>query len=88
MPFPMTLNKCATCKKAKVPDVLFMTIEPLPNIPITGIGCLIQARVCRTKKDSKGEHIAKEVSDVSILSVYLLHNYYNFFQLFLESSLP
>lgn len=66
VPFPMSLIKCAICKKARVPDILFMTIEPPPNMPITGTGCLIQARVCRSKRDSKGEQCAKEISDVSL----------------------
>lgn len=42
-----------------------MTIEPPNNIPIVGRGCLIQARVCRNKRDSKGEQCAKELSDVN-----------------------
>lgn len=65
VPFPANLVKCPICKKAKVPDVLFMTIEPPPSIPITGHGTLIQARVCRTKRETKGEQCAKEISDVS-----------------------
>ena len=65
VPFPTTLVKCMICKKAKVPDVLFMTIELPKGIPILGHGTLIQARVCRSKKDSKGEQCAKEISDVN-----------------------
>lgn len=30
---------------------------------ITGKGCLLQVQVCRAKKDAKGEHNAKEISD-------------------------
>lgn len=66
VPFPTSLIKCCSCKRARVPDLLFMTIEPPPNLPITGTGCVIQARVCRSKRDSKGEHCAKEISDVRI----------------------
>lgn len=65
IPFPTSLIKCGSCRKARVPDILFMTIEPPPNLQITGMGCLIQARVCRSKRDSKGEYCAKEISDVS-----------------------
>lgn len=65
VPFHSSLLNCNLCKKAKVLDVIFMTIEPPPNIPIVGKGCLIQARVCRNKRDSKGEQCAKEISDVS-----------------------
>ena len=64
VPFPATLVKCMICKRAKVPDVLFMTIEPPKFIPLAGHGTLIQARVCRPKKESKGEQCAKELSDV------------------------
>ncbi|XP_074605454.1 C2 domain-containing protein 5 isoform X2 [Brevipalpus obovatus] len=63
VPFHSSLLNCNLCKKAKVLDVIFMTIEPPPNIPIVGKGCLIQARVCRNKRDSKGEQCAKEISD-------------------------
>jgi len=62
--FYSSLFKCNICKKQKVSEVLFMKIEPPSNIPIKGIGCLIQARVCRYKRDSKGEQCAKEISDV------------------------
>lgn len=65
VPFHSSLLNCRICKKAKVSDVLFMTIEPPSNIPIVGRGCLIQARVCRNKRDSKGEQCAKELSDVT-----------------------
>lgn len=70
VPFPATLVKCMICKKAKVPDVLFMTIEPPKFIPLTGHGTLIQARVCRPKKESKGEQCAKELSDVRVDRAY------------------
>ncbi|KAI1280428.1 C2 domain-containing protein 5 [Halotydeus destructor] len=73
MPFPTTLIKCSLCKKASVPDILFMTIEPPSNLPITGIGCLIQARVCRSKRDTKGEYCAKEISDSLPFLEYELH---------------
>lgn len=64
VPFPTNLMTCAICHKGKVPDVLFMTIEPCDHIPITGYGTLIQARVCRSKRECKGETCAKEISDV------------------------
>ncbi|CAG2120549.1 unnamed protein product, partial [Medioppia subpectinata] len=73
VPFPATLVKCMICKRAKVPDVLFMTIEPPKGIPILGHGTLIQARVCRSKKESKGEQCAKEISDGLPFLEYELH---------------
>ena len=66
VPFPTNLMTCSICYKAKVPDVLFMTIEPCESIPILGYGTIIQARVCRTKRECKGETCAKEISDVMI----------------------
>lgn len=66
VPFHSSLLNCSICKKAKVSDVLFMTIEPPSNMAIVGRGCLIQARVCRNKRDSKGEQCAKEISDVIV----------------------
>ncbi|XP_064482437.1 C2 domain-containing protein 5-like isoform X3 [Ornithodoros turicata] len=44
-------------------DILFATIEPPSDVPILGKGTLIQARVCRQKKDLKGEHNAREICD-------------------------
>lgn len=57
--FGSSLPKCAICKKARVADVIFATIEPPVNLPSIGTGCLIQARVFRNKKDTR----AKEISD-------------------------
>lgn len=42
-----------------------MTTEPYDSVPTIGYGTLIQARVCRPKRESKGEACAKEISDVS-----------------------
>lgn len=58
--------KCALCSQAKVPDILLSSIEPPLNFPTSGLGCLIQARVFRHKKDTRGEQCAKELSDVSL----------------------
>ncbi|XP_077558537.1 C2 domain-containing protein 5 isoform X3 [Haemaphysalis longicornis] len=63
VPFQAQLVKCGVCRRAKVPDVLFMTIEPPVGMPIVGKSCLIQARVCKNKKDLKGEQNAREISD-------------------------
>lgn len=52
--FGSSLARCAVCKKGRVPDVLFTTIEPPINLPSIGTGCLIQARVFRNKKDTRG----------------------------------
>lgn len=50
------------------------TIEPPARLPITGRGCLIQARLCRPKRDdSRGDHQAKEVSDGLPFLEYELH---------------
>ncbi|KAL3224416.1 hypothetical protein MRX96_026539 [Rhipicephalus microplus] len=66
VPFQAQLVKCGVCRRAKVPDVLFMTIEPPAGMPIVGKSCLIQGKaslVCKNKKDLKGEQNAREISD-------------------------
>ena len=67
--FGSSLPKCAVCKKGKVPDVIFCTIEPPINLPNIGTGCLIQARVFRNKKDTR----AKEISDSLPFLEYEIH---------------
>uniref|UniRef100_A0A131XVV3 Putative ca2+-dependent phospholipid-binding protein n=2 Tax=Ixodes ricinus TaxID=34613 RepID=A0A131XVV3_IXORI len=73
VPFQAQLIKCAMCRRSKVPDILFMTIEPPPGMPVTGKSCLIQARVCRNKKDLKGEQNAREISDSLPFLEFELH---------------
>lgn len=73
VPFPVSLFKCSVCRQFRVPDLLFATIEIPQGIPITGRGCLVQARVCRPKKDAKGEMNAKEISDSLPFLEYELH---------------
>uniref|UniRef100_A0A8C7HAN4 C2 domain-containing protein 5 n=1 Tax=Oncorhynchus kisutch TaxID=8019 RepID=A0A8C7HAN4_ONCKI len=54
MPFPAQLTYCYHCRRQKVPDVLFTTIDLPAEAAVTGKGCLIQARLCRTKKVAQG----------------------------------
>ncbi|XP_050736824.1 C2 domain-containing protein 5-like isoform X2 [Eriocheir sinensis] len=75
LPFRVKISKCAVCRKGKVPDVLFTTLELPTGLPVTGIGCLIQARVARPKKDLKGELNAKEISDSLPFLEYELHKH-------------
>ncbi|XP_055679157.1 C2 domain-containing protein 5 [Lutzomyia longipalpis] len=63
VPFSVTLDTCAVCRRAKVPNVFLATIEIPDGLQITGRGCLVQAQVCRQKRDLKGESNAKEISD-------------------------
>lgn len=44
MPFPAHLTYCYNCRKQKVPDVLFTTIDLPVEAIVVGKGCLIQAR--------------------------------------------
>lgn len=44
MPFPAHLTYCYNCRKQKVPDVLFTTIDLPAEAAVIGKGCLIQAR--------------------------------------------
>lgn len=74
-PFPVNLSVCAICRKRKVPDVLFTTIDPPQEIQTHGKGAFIQARVCRPKPKSKGgESNAKEISDCLPFLEYELHS--------------
>lgn len=73
LPFPIILSKCQVCRHRKVPDVIFATIEPPVESPIVGRGCLLQARVCRTKKKEKGEANADIVSSILPFLEYELH---------------
>ncbi|KAG7189108.1 hypothetical protein KM043_008683 [Ampulex compressa] len=74
VPFKVSVSKCAICKRGKVPDVMFTTIEPPESIPTTGRGCFIQATVCKSKKDLRGELNAKEISDCLPFLEYELHS--------------
>jgi hypothetical protein len=59
------MRKCCLCKRAYVPDVILATIE-LPEgdgMSVVGTGTLIQATVCRPKRDLRSETNAKEISD-------------------------
>lgn len=73
LPFPILLSKCQVCRYKKVPDVIFSTTEPPAESPIVGRGCLLQARVCRTKKKEKGEANADVVSTILPFLEYELH---------------
>ena len=74
VPFKINVTKCAVCRRAKVPDVLFTTIELPENVPVTGRGCFIQSIVCKNKRDLRGELNAKEISDCLPFLEYELHN--------------
>ena len=52
-------------RQARVPDVLFSTVERIRELPTVGQGCFLQARICRAKREARGESNAKEISDVS-----------------------
>ena len=74
LPFSWRVHKCHACGKQPVPDVMFTTIEPPVNLlGIAGRGCLLQAKVIRTKKDLKGESSAKEISVALPFIEYELH---------------
>ncbi|XP_058814771.1 C2 domain-containing protein 5 isoform X4 [Topomyia yanbarensis] len=63
VPFRVNMMKCAICRTGNVPDVLLCTIEIPEGLQVNGRGILIQAHVCRSKRDLKGESNAKEMSD-------------------------
>uniref|UniRef100_A0A3Q3QI53 C2 domain-containing protein 5 n=1 Tax=Monopterus albus TaxID=43700 RepID=A0A3Q3QI53_MONAL len=73
MPFPAQLTYCCHCRRQKVPDVLFTTIDLPPDAAVTGKGCLIQARLCRLKKKAQGEVNATAISNLLPFMEYELH---------------
>ncbi|XP_075998130.1 C2 domain-containing protein 5 isoform X2 [Genypterus blacodes] len=73
MPFPAQLTYCYHCRRQKVPDVLFTTIDLPPEAAVTGKGCLIQARLCRLKKKAQGEVNAMAISNLLPFMEYELH---------------
>ncbi|XP_071872637.1 C2 domain-containing protein 5 isoform X1 [Bombus fervidus] len=74
VPFRVNVSKCGICKRARVPDVMFTTIELPENVLMTGRGCIIQATACKSKKDLRGELNAKEISDCLPFLEYELHS--------------
>ncbi|XP_015239481.1 PREDICTED: C2 domain-containing protein 5 isoform X12 [Cyprinodon variegatus] len=73
MPFPAQLTYCYNCRRQKVPDVLFTTIDLPTEAAVTGKGCLIQARLCRLKKRAQGEVNATAISNLLPFMEYELH---------------
>ncbi|XP_044137234.1 C2 domain-containing protein 5 isoform X5 [Bufo gargarizans] len=73
MPFPAHLTFCYSCRKQKVPDVLFTTIDLPADTPVVGKGCLIQARLCRLKKKAQAEANATTISNLLPFMEYELH---------------
>ncbi|XP_030070262.1 C2 domain-containing protein 5 [Microcaecilia unicolor] len=73
MPFPAHLTFCYSCRKQKVPDVLFTTIDLPADAAVNGKGCLIQARLCRLKKKAQAEANATAISNLLPFMEYELH---------------
>ncbi|XP_061415894.1 C2 domain-containing protein 5 isoform X5 [Lethenteron reissneri] len=73
LPFPTQLGPCGCCKRHKVPDFLFTTVDPPSELPIIGKGCLVQARLCRQKKKAQGEVNATSISNLLPFMEYELH---------------
>uniref|UniRef100_A0A3P9I632 C2 domain-containing protein 5 n=1 Tax=Oryzias latipes TaxID=8090 RepID=A0A3P9I632_ORYLA len=73
LPFPAQLTYCFHCRRQKVPDVLFTTIDLPSDAAIAGKGCFIQARLCRLKKKGQGEANATAISNQLPFMEYELH---------------
>uniref|UniRef100_A0A8D2I0Z4 C2 domain-containing protein 5 n=1 Tax=Urocitellus parryii TaxID=9999 RepID=A0A8D2I0Z4_UROPR len=73
MPFPAHLTYCYSCRKQKVPDVLFTTIDLPIDAIVIGKGCLIQARLCRLKKKAQAEANATAISNLLPFMEYEVH---------------
>ncbi|KAH0617129.1 hypothetical protein JD844_028820 [Phrynosoma platyrhinos] len=73
MPFPAHLTYCCNCRKQKVPDVIFTTIDLPVDAMVIGKGCLIQARLCRLKKKAQAEANATSISNLLPFMEYEVH---------------
>ncbi|XP_030904018.1 C2 domain-containing protein 5 isoform X1 [Melopsittacus undulatus] len=73
MPFPAHLTYCYNCRRQKVPDVLFTTIDLPVEAIVIGKGCLIQARLCRLKKKAQAEANATAISNLLPFMEYEVH---------------
>ncbi|XP_039767183.1 C2 domain-containing protein 5 isoform X20 [Ornithorhynchus anatinus] len=73
MPFPAHLTYCYGCRRQKVPDVLFATIDLPADATVVGKGCLIQARLCRLKKKAQAEANATVISNLLPFMEYEVH---------------
>ena len=73
LPFPVTLSTCAICGVGLVPDIIFSSVQPLPEIEIKGQGCLLRAIVTRPRKKASGEISAKTISNYLPFMEYELH---------------
>ncbi|XP_042326386.1 C2 domain-containing protein 5 isoform X19 [Sceloporus undulatus] len=73
MPFPAHLTYCCNCRKQKVPDVIFTTIDLPVDAIVIGKGCLIQARLCRLKKKAQAEANATSISNLLPFMEYEVH---------------
>lgn len=69
----MNLISELSFRRGFVPDVILATIELPDDLPIIGHGTLIQASVCRPKRDLRSESNAKEISDGLPFLEYELH---------------
>ena len=72
-PFPMSLVRCAICKKNYVPEVLLTTIELPSELETVGKGVFIEALVCRQKKLRIGELRANNASESIPFAQYDIH---------------
>ena len=75
-PFPMHFSRCLCCKKRNVPELLLATIEPPPELNLSSANCgpnILEAFVCRSKKNKEGESNATFVSETIPFIEYDLH---------------
>ena len=66
-------STCSQCLQAQVPNVLFLTIQPIPELLTVGKGCFIKALVTRSYKKSNSETTARIISDCLPFIEYELH---------------
>jgi hypothetical protein len=74
LPFDIKATFCRVCRRRQVPGVLLSTTALPAGVEVRGRGCMVQTRVCFSKKKMKGEENAFKVSKELPFLEYALHN--------------
>ncbi|KAJ3249125.1 hypothetical protein HDU78_007087 [Chytriomyces hyalinus] len=68
----MAFSRCGVCKKKYVPEIILSTIEPPSELETIGKGVLVEAHVCRLRKNRNDFH-AVMISESMPFAQYDIH---------------
>ncbi|CAI8001721.1 C2 domain-containing protein 5, partial [Geodia barretti] len=74
LPVDIKATFCRICRSRQVPSLILSTSGLPTGMPISGRGCLVQARVCVAKRKMKGEENAYKVSKELPFLEYEIHS--------------